>query len=65
MKKQLGMHDAKMSELHIQLDDMKGALKREELTSKEHQDHYQQRLRERQAELDHYRRFVPIYFSIY
>ncbi|XP_059165716.1 coiled-coil domain-containing protein 57-like [Physella acuta] len=51
----LNEKNAEISELKIYLDDLKNVIKREEKTKDELQANYQRRLREKQAEVDHYK----------
>lgn len=48
--------NAEISELKIQLDDLKNVIKREEKSRDDLQSNYQRRLREKQAEVDSYKR---------
>jgi len=48
--------EAEISELKVKIDELKTSAGRDEKAREEAQLHYQQRLREKQAELEHYRR---------
>ena len=50
------MKDAEISELKIQLDQMRGGVEREKKAREDMQQHYQQRVREKQAQLDQYKK---------
>ena len=56
--------DAEISELKVKIDELKMTSGRETAAYEELQVHYQQRLREKQAELDQYRRSGIVDFVI-
>lgn len=56
LKAQLNVKTAEISELKIQLDDAKSSTKREVLAQEDLQKHYQHRLKEKQAEIDSFKR---------
>ena len=59
--------EAEISELKVKIDELKVNASHEAKSREEMQLHYQQRLREKQAELEHYRRLdaadLPFIFS--
>jgi len=55
IKSSLCSKNAEISELKIQIDDLKGVIKREDKSREELQSVYQRRLREKQAEVDSYK----------
>ena len=57
IKSSLCSKNAEISELKIQIDDLKGVIKREDKSREELQSVYQRRLREKQAEVDSYKRY--------
>lgn len=60
LKAQLNIRNAEISELRIQLDDVKKAQQREQLARDDLHASYQQRLREKQAEIEAFKRFVSL-----
>ena len=56
LKAQLNVSNAKLSELQIKLDDMKTAQEREQRARDDLHAHYQQRLRENQAEIEAFKK---------
>lgn len=52
----LNSKTAEISEMRIHIDDLKNLIKREENAREELQANYQRRLREKQAEIDAYKR---------
>lgn len=60
----LNEKNAEISELKIHLDDLKNVIKREEKTKDELQANYQRRLREKQVEVDNYKRFFNFYINL-
>ena len=55
VKTQLAGKDAEISELKIRLDELNTSARREAESRDEMQRHYQQRVREKQAQLEQYR----------
>jgi len=55
--------EAEVSELKVKIDELQVTAGREAKSREELQLHYQQRLREKQAELDHYRRLDMMVFE--
>ena len=55
LKRELTDKDGEISELKVRMDELHSANKREAKTKDEMQDHYQRRIREKQAELEQYR----------
>ncbi|KAJ8319441.1 hypothetical protein KUTeg_004532 [Tegillarca granosa] len=55
LKAQLNVKNAEISELKIKLDDMKSCMNREASARDDLQRHYQNRLKEKQAEIDSYK----------
>ena len=55
IKSELAGKDGEISELKVRIDEMQMANKREIKAKNEMQDHYQRRIREKQAELEQYR----------
>lgn len=56
MKTSLAQKEADLSDVKIKLDELKTTLAREAKAREEMQAHYQHRIREKQAELENYRR---------
>ncbi|XP_071815250.1 coiled-coil domain-containing protein 57-like isoform X2 [Apostichopus japonicus] len=56
IKASLQSKDAEISDLKIQIDDLRKALKGDEETQAELQRHYHQKIREKNVELEHYKR---------
>ena len=56
LRTSLNSKNAELSELNIRIDDLKNVINREEKTKDELQANYQRRLREKQAEVDAYKR---------
>ena len=56
LKAQLNAKNAEVSECKIEVDEMRSKVNSEVKAREELQVHYQQRLREKQAEIDSYRR---------
>lgn len=63
LKAQLNVKTAEISELKIQLDDAKSSTKREVLAQEDLQKHYQHRLKEKQAEIDSFKRYCETTFQ--
>ena len=55
LKRELIDKDGEISELKVRMDELHSANKREAKAKDEMQDHYQRRIREKQAELEQYR----------
>ena len=55
LKRELADKDGDISELKVRMDDLHTTNKREAKAKDEMQDHYQRRIREKQAELEKYR----------
>lgn len=66
LKTQLNVKTAEISELKIQLDDAKSSTNREILAQEDLQKHYQHRLKEKQTEIDSFKRCsVPFFCSFF
>ena len=55
IKRELAGKDGEISELKVRIDEIQMANQREIKAKNEMQDHYQRRIREKQAELEQYR----------
>ena len=64
MRSSLNSKNTEMSELKIRIDDLKNVINREEKTKDELQANYQRRLREKQAEVDAYKRLVKSWIHL-
>ena len=65
LKTQLNVKTAEISELKIQLDDAKSSTNREILAQEDLQKHYQHRLKEKQTEIDSFKRCSVPFFQIW
>ncbi len=55
VRKELASKDGEISELKMRIDDLQTVIKREGKAKDELQQHYQRRIRDKQAELEQYR----------
>ena len=58
MKVTIVQKDGEISDLKIKIDELKGGLLREMKSREDTQQHYQHRIREKQAELEKYKRLI-------
>ena len=58
MKVTIVQKDGEISDLKIKIDELKGGLSREMKSREDTQQHYQHRIREKQAELEKYKRLI-------